>query len=405
MSATDAPPPGLALGERAEWYRRRRGLSRRELAELLGRDRTWVQRLETEGRGADQLSNLIDLARALRLKDLSSLAGYQFSATALEVPEHPAVPVIRQALIKSLLAPVGPVQTQPLHVLRRRVEQGWTAWNVSRNQYTALGVVLPDLLRDAIGAARQTPLHTRREAHALLVHVYLLAQRFAYGVRSVELAAQCTDRALLAADTADDPLLVALAGWAGAMTSLTADRPEEAEATALQAARHVARLQNAEETSLHGALLLFAAMGAASSRQAALAWRHWDAAAADAEKLGSAYQDPRTMFGQPNVGIYAVALNVECGNASAAVAQAGALDPAQMLSSNRRAHHWLDAARGYQRTGDLSGMRGALAASEQASHETLAYSPDGRRMVADLVRNARQPDEELTRLGSRLGLL
>jgi len=405
MSAPREPVGDLTVGERVEWHRSRLGLTRRELAELVGRTDEWLRLLETKGRGAERLENLVLLARELRLPDLGSLTGRRFTATALELPEHPAVPAIRHALSQAVLAPRELTPACSLPSLHQRVKQAWTAWNVSRTQYTALGDLLPQLIRDAVTEARAATERDRRETYSVLVQVYLLAQRFAYGVRALDLAAQCTDRALLAADTADDPSLWALAGWAAAMTALTARRPEEAEGTALAAAHHVDRPRNADEAAHHGALLLFAAMGAASSRHTAQAWRHWDAATADASGLRAGYQHPQTMFGGANVAIYAVAINVECGNASAAVDRAAQLDPGQMPSSNRRAQHFIDLARGHDRAGDRDAVRGTLLESAKASSETIAFNADGRRMVTGLIRATGKPDAELTRLGAHLGLL
>jgi transcriptional regulator with XRE-family HTH domain len=392
------------IGERVERQRRRRGLSRSQLSQLVNRTERWMGFLEQEGRGALRLDNLIDLARAMRIDDLSALVGRRFTATALEVPEHPAVSEIRHALTHSLLDQVSDAQRcSPAH-LEFRIRHAWEAWHVSRTQNTQLGLLLPDLLRDTTALTRATTGARRRMAYAIATRVYLIGQRFAYGVRALNLAVQFTDRALLAADMSDDPRLMALAGWGSAMTSLTAQEPLEAEQTALAALRHVARPASTSDASVRGALLLFAAMGAASDRRTVDAWHHWEEAERVATEIGR-HVDVETMFSAVNVGIYAVAVNMECGRTSNAVTSAADLDPKRMPSSNRRATHFIDLARTYDKAGDRDAARRALLDSVEASTETIVFNPDGRRLVASLARAGVAPNDELVNLADILGLL
>ncbi|WP_019061541.1 helix-turn-helix domain-containing protein [Streptomyces prunicolor] len=391
------------IGTRVEWHRRRRGLSRRELSTLVGHTERWLSLLEQEGRGALRLDNLIDLARALRIADLSSLVGRRFSATALDMPEHPAVPEVRKALTNALLASAPEEPPGSAASLERRIRHAWDAWHVSRTQNTQLGLLLPGLLRDATALTRTSSGTQRRRAYAIATSVHLLGQRYAYGVRAMELAAKFTDRALSAAVTSEDAYLMALAGWGSAMTSLTAQQPQDAEETALAALHHVARPVSVDEQSLRGALLLFAAMGAAGDRRAGDAWRHWEAADRIATNIGG-HVDMQTMFGATNVGIYAVAVNVECGRSSAAVASAAQLNPRDIPSTNRRAQHFIDLARSHFQAGDHESVRGALLASERASKETIAFNPEGRQIVSDIIRTNRSVDDGIAGLAERLGL-
>ncbi|MEV6483366.1 hypothetical protein [Streptomyces sp. NPDC051576] len=275
------------IGTRVAGQRRRRGLSRRELAQLVGRTERWLNLLEQTGRGALRLDNLIVLSRALRIDDLSSLVGRRFTATALDVPEHPVVPLVRRVLTQSHLEPVPEAPPCTPEQQERRVRHAWDAWHVSRTQNTQLGLLLPNLLSGTAALTRSTAGPQRRRVYSIATHVYLLGQRFAYGVRAMDLAAQFTDRALLAADMSDDGRLIALAGWGSAMTSLTAHQPREAEETALAALQHVARPSSCSEASVQGALLLFAAMGAAGDRRTGDAWRHWEAAEKISTDIGN----------------------------------------------------------------------------------------------------------------------
>ncbi|MEW2498170.1 hypothetical protein AB0942_32235 [Streptomyces nodosus] len=392
----------VRIGSNVEWHRRRRGLSKAHLSRLVGRTDKWLCLLEQEGRGALRVDNLINLARAMRIDDLSSLVGRRFGTTGLELPEHPAVPEVRRALTQSLLEPLPDVAPCPEERLESRIRYAWETWHVSRTQNTQLGLLLPELLRDVTALTRTASGAQRRKAYAIATSVHLLGQRFAYGVRAMTLAAQFTDRALSAADHSENTYLMALAGWGSAMTSLAARQPQEAEETALVALRHLAQPASVDEMSLRGALLLFAAMGAAGERRSLDAWRHWKAARRVAARVGG-HVGVETMFGSTNVGIYAVAINVECGKSSAAVTRAAELNPKQIPSTNRRAQHYIDLARGHHQAGDYDSAREALLDSERASAETIEFNPEGRQLLAKLLED-RAIDEEIAGLAERIGL-
>jgi hypothetical protein len=396
----------LTTGERVKWHRERRGMSRKAAAQLVGRSEEWLRLLEVEGRGAERLSNLIDIARALGMNDASMIIGFDLRPLSTTgVPEHPAVANVRLALSLAVLPPAADRPPCSLRSLEERVQHAWTAWRVSRAQYTALGAVLPDLITDAVAVARSASAIEHRTAHKVLTHVYLLAQRFAFCVSAPALATRCTDRALLAAGQADNPELLALAGWASAMTSLAAGEPSEAAEIALAARQHVPGTNSPREAALRGSLLLFAAMGSARARHPADAWRHWDEAAGIAEQLHHGYQHPHTQFSSANVAVYGVALDVETGNATVAADRATRLDPSTIPSTNRRAQHFIDVARSHQQAGSLAQVLPALFASVAESRETILYSPDARALVLAQVR-ARRPDQapQLVQLAQMLDI-
>lgn len=85
------------IGERIRIYRRRRGLSQRELAGLVGRSESWLSQVERGIRSVDQLSVLIDIARVLKT-DIETLAGYQMAYAPNGQPDLDALEDIRAAL-------------------------------------------------------------------------------------------------------------------------------------------------------------------------------------------------------------------------------------------------------------------------------------------------------------------
>ena len=157
--------------------------------------------------------------------------------------------------------------------------------------------------------------------------------------------------------------------------------------------------------ALRGSLLLFAAMGAARVRRPADAWRHWDEAAAFAEQLRHDYQHPLTQFSGANVAVYGVALEVETGNATAAASRAARLDPSEIPSTNRRAQHYIDVARGHHQAGRADQVLPALLASVAESRETILYSADARELALALVRSSKpRQDPQLDKLAQMLDI-
>ena len=395
----------LTIAERVAWHRRRRGLSRRALAELMGRSEEWLRLLETKGQGAERLGTLMQLARVLRLPDLQSLVGQPVLLNDGSTPRHPQAEAVRRAMTATLIpGPGGEKVSVP--DLRRRTQQAWTAWHTSREQYTALGLLLPDLLRDA-GASMRQPgsAAARAEAQTVSTHVFLLTQRFAFCVGESELAARSCDRAILAAQETGDRQLVGLAAWSTVMTSLAADRPEEAADLAAAADAGLSAAAGPDEAAIRGSLLLFAAIAHARARLPSDAWRCWDMATAIASRLPAGTEHQQTMFGHANVAIYAVALAVETGDAAAALDRARCVRSDQIPSTNRRAQHYLDTARSHHRRGDWQAATATLTASLDASREAILFDPYARGLVTDLVRRVPAASAQVLRLGRHLNVL
>lgn len=103
MAQPQDPSGDLTIAERVAWHRRRRGLSRRALAELMGRSEEWLRLLETKGQGAERLGTLVELARVLRLPDLQSLVGRQVLLSDTDTPRHPQAEAVRRALAATLI--------------------------------------------------------------------------------------------------------------------------------------------------------------------------------------------------------------------------------------------------------------------------------------------------------------
>jgi hypothetical protein len=259
------------------------------------------------------------------------------------------------------------------------------------------------LLRDALILHRAASLNMRRRTWGLLAEAFQLAQRFLYCVGEAELAARAADRAMVAAEETDDPLLIAISAWTSTMAALGRVQIDEACDLATTAAAYLEPTVKASEAVLSawGSLQLFAAIAYAKNRRAADAWRHWDMANRAASTLGPTHHNPLTMFGEANVGIYAVAIEVETGRSAAAVDRARAIEIPTIPSSNRRAQHLLDLARGQLRQHDFEAALASLRLSEAHSTETIVYSSLARQTLEEMIEARRRPPAVLLDLAAR----
>src|SRR5437879_13942 len=89
----------FSVGARIRYYRERRCLSQKAMAELVGKTENWAYKVEKGVLPIDRLSVLIDLARVLHVRDLTDLTGGVLTG-AVSGPQtgHEAVPAIRRAL-------------------------------------------------------------------------------------------------------------------------------------------------------------------------------------------------------------------------------------------------------------------------------------------------------------------
>src|SRR5215472_4643139 len=102
---------GKRTGERIQILRERKGLSRPVLAGLVGRSASWLKGIEQGRRLPPRLPDLVKLAEALAVGDLTILAGIDLDignrqtlpvASFARIP-HDAVPAIRDVVRDPML--------------------------------------------------------------------------------------------------------------------------------------------------------------------------------------------------------------------------------------------------------------------------------------------------------------
>jgi transcriptional regulator with XRE-family HTH domain len=385
----DPAPVVLTIGQRIRYWRERRGMSRETLAGLIGRSPSWLKQAEKDERPADSLSILLRIADVLQIRDLAKLTGNQSLPVRMFAgPGHPALPAVRAAINSSpLLVPHG--QVQPLSVLRARLDSAWRTRHTSPDHRTALGRLLPDLIRDSQLAANMYDGAPRRHANAILAEVYGLTQMFVAYQPAQDLLWRVADRALLAAQESEDPLALACAVWFLAQAHRDTGDYDAAreinEQGMFTIQPHLDNDPTVDLRAMWGALAFELSYTASRLGDTAEAWRHWSEAQRVAERLPADYYQPWTSFSRVIMRAHAVTVAVELHQGGESARQAANAESVPIPSKPRRSRHLIEVARAYQLQRDFDAMLGTLQLAQQTAPETIKYNGYARRMAFELV--------------------
>jgi transcriptional regulator with XRE-family HTH domain len=90
--------PDMPIGERIAYWRQRRGLTQRVLADLIGRSESWLSQVERGIRSVDRMSVMLDLASVLHVK-VTELTGQPLSLAPNGGVDFDPIADIRHALL------------------------------------------------------------------------------------------------------------------------------------------------------------------------------------------------------------------------------------------------------------------------------------------------------------------
>ncbi|MCP3817844.1 helix-turn-helix domain-containing protein [Streptomyces sp. A3M-1-3] len=404
-------PNDLHTGERIRLLRESRGMSRQMLAGLCGRGPDWLKKIESGERDLRSHALLLRLAAALQLTDVSVITG-RAPEVAQPVPQgrlnHPGMPAIWDAVMNRRLTIAFPTTPIDVTALQGRIDQTWRLWHTSGHNRTEVAALLPDLIRQAETATRTLDGAARRAALAAASDVYRLTGQATAYVAPAELAWVVADRALAAAQAADNPAAIAAAAWNMGNILRETSYPEEALRVVTDAADLIRpQLEDAPDDwrGIYGALQLHAAVTAARDGRDGDAWRYWDAGDQVAKSLPASYVHPSTVFGRANVDFHAVSVATDLRTSRKALSLADDIDPDSMPSVERRARLWVEVARGHLQRGDQTAALHVMQLAHQIGAETVAYTPSARTAVAELWRHVpRALRSEAAKLAEQVGV-
>jgi transcriptional regulator with XRE-family HTH domain len=397
-----------SAGQRIKYFRERAGMSRPVLGGLVGKSAEWVKAVETDRLLTPRLPMLLRLAEVLGVADLATLTGQPRLSTATYARSaHEQLPGVVRSLVSYPMtgAEVSPDQ---LADIEQRVSQVWQLWHTTKRQRTAIAGLLPGLLTDTRLAARRMEGPLRRRAQRALAQTYHLTQLYLSFQPVPELVSMTGDRAMTAAQDADDPRAMATAAWY--MNHVYRDAGQQHEARVELALNTAALLRprdgDDEERSLWGLLQLAVALSHAKVGHEGDAWRYWDLASGAARSLPAGYHHPYLIFGQGMVDAYAVTINNDLMRTGEATRAADQLDLAAMPSATRRSFHLIETARAYNQRREHLATVHLLRKAYDESPDTARFNLFTRSTLVDLTeRGGATIRDEVRELATRLELV
>ncbi|WP_436493445.1 helix-turn-helix domain-containing protein [Actinokineospora sp. HUAS TT18] len=395
---TSADP--RAVGRKVAFHRGRCGFSQKELAARLSRSESWVSQVERGVRRIDRMSVLETVAEVLGVP-LAELTGADRAAHAVERP--PAATALSLALSSSdalhaVLAEITPVAVERLG---RGADRAWEFAHAARHEDLSklLGTLIPELeygTRKTSGAERKRLCTAKAKAyHSAAAVLSKLGETGAAWV--------AVDRAIRAAEDAEDPLLMAAGAFRLAILFQSDRRFDLVNRVASTAANAISRLVESGERaalSLTGALHLQLAVAAARSDDADSAYSHLAKAERMAKKLGTDGNDYDTEFGPTNVFLHEIGIAVELGDAGRALRVAGKTD-ATKLSIERRTQLLIEVATAHSQRRQTSLMVEVLARAHETAPEQVSASPVVAHLIEEALRDGGDIPE-LRRLAAEL---
>ncbi|GAB3954652.1 helix-turn-helix transcriptional regulator [Micromonospora vulcania] len=400
------------------------GLSQERLAEILGVERSTVVRWE--GAETDpQPWHRSRIADALRvsLEQLDEMLVDVSVATRRgrimgDETHDPAIGAVRPDLLTGLrtflnsyLPDRSDEPMRPLADVRRSV--GRVHGLYQRASYSSAARLLPDVLGHATNLAMHASGAERVRAFQLLAAAYIAASKLAAKVGDGESALLTADRASTAAGLAGDRALLAVAAYQAACGLLrlpgrTGQATQVLESS-IDQLNSDGPVTDPNLISARGALLLLAAVVAASGSEQKTAGHLLNQAGELATELGSDRNCLWTGFGPTNVAIHAVSAAVRAGNPDRAATVALRLDTSRLptVLVGRRAQVHVDlAAASMMGSADRSAAVLHLLEAERTATEVVQANVQARELIRDLLsKERRAATPGLRPLAERAGLL
>lgn len=403
----------LPIGRRVSYWRNRRKMSQQVFADRLGKSKSWVDKVERGVRRLDKFSVVYDIADVLQL-DVQLLLGKEperrpDSTNCIDQIE---VTEIRSALerydqISAFF--FAPPEPPPIAEMQKAVTHAWQTMEHAR--YGVLARALPKLLRDAQAAdTAYADTDDAGQAAHLLGQVYQLASSVLRKLGELDLGWLAADRSIAVSQRAGDQLLAGIATTrvANALRALGRHRAAlEVNVNIANRLCPAAADTTPERLSVYGFLLLQGAMAASCIGDSATMRDLLSGAQEAASGLGGDQNHYWTSFGPTNVQLHRAAAAVELGEGGMAISVHESLDQCafQALLPERRAHHFLDMARGYAQVGEVERAGDMLLEGDLLAPAEIRCRPIAHEVMSDVLRRTRgTPTAALAELAEQMGV-
>nr|WP_221376342.1 helix-turn-helix domain-containing protein [Actinoplanes polyasparticus] len=404
----------LPIGRRVAYWRGRRKMSQQVFADRLGKSKSWVDKVERGVRRLDKFSVVYEIADVLQVdvqlllgKDVERRPETQNCIDQVEVEEIRAA-LERYDQMSAFFRAVP--HSPPLAEMHKAVSHAWLTYQHAK--YGVLARMLPKLLRDAQAAdsAYATGAEAKDAAH-LLGQVYQIASSALRKVGEHELSWLAADRSIAVSQRAGDQLLAGLASFRVGSALLALGRVRPALEVNVNIANRLAPAyepaHKGERLSVYGMLLLNGAMAAARIGDSATVRDLLCGAEQASLELGGDFNHYWTSFGPTNVQLHRCAAAVELGDGRAAVDTHEKIDVVgfNALLPERRAHHFLDIARGYTQIGNIEKASEMLLEGDRLAPSEIRCRPLAHEVLSDVLRRTRgTPPAPIAELAEQMGV-
>jgi len=405
----------LPIGRRVAYWRGRRKMSQQVFADRLGKSKSWVDKVERGVRRLDKFSVVYEIADVLQV-DVQLLLGKDAERRpgAINCIDQVEVEEIRAALERyDQISPLfhTPPEPPPLEELRKAVGHAWLTFQHAK--YGVLARALPRLLRDA-QAADNGYLRTTSgpDAAHLLGQVYQISSSTLRKLGEHELSWLAADRSIAVSQRSGDHLLAAVASYRVGSALLALGRARPALEVNVNVANRLAPGAGGDTTpperlSVYGMLLLNGAMAAARIGDSATVRDLIRGADDAATALGADHNHYWTSFGPTNVQLHRAAAAVELGEGKLAIETHEHMDRTGFaaLLPERRAHHFIDLARGLAQIGEVSRASEMLLEGDRLAPAEVRCRPIAHEVLSDVLRRTRgTPNAAVAELAENMGV-
>lgn len=384
------------VGPRVRRFRRARGMSLDQAAGLAGISKSYLSRLERGQRSVDSRELLFRITRALDVS-IADLTGQPYVPRDRQHAEaHRGVSGIRLAL----LDPTGPLPEEA--EVAAAIDT--LAETMAACHLEAQGRLVPELLRSAqlYAALTDSPDWHRRVAAAAHTAVFFLRN-----LGEPDLAVIAGQRMAVAAEASTDAATITWAAYSRAHSLVPAGAVSRAVDLAVGAADSASGA-DVEQRAARGSCLLVAASSSAALGDVDAAREQISAAAEIAATLEvPTLVASHTSFSDWNCVMHRVAVEVDAGNAGAALAAAQGLMKTGVGQRERMSYFWVDVGRAYSQLDRHREAVDAFRRAERAAPLRVRLSPVVRDSVRELVDGGsrRAAGVELRGLAERCGVL
>ncbi len=403
----------LPIGRRVAYWRNRRKMSQQVFADRLGKSKSWVDKVERGVRRLDKLSVTSEIADVLQV-DVQLLLGREPERRpeSMNCIDQIEVAEIRSALerydqISAFF--YAPPEPPPILEMRKATAHAWQT--MLHAKWGMLARVLPKLLRDAQAAdtAYAGGEHAEEAAH-LLGQVYQITSSSMRRMGELDLGWLAADRSIAVSQRAGDQLLAGVATSRVALALRALGRHRSALEVNVNIANRLcpgAEQSSPDRLSVYGFLLLQGAVAAACLGDSATMHDLLNAADDAAQGVGADANHYWSSFGPTNVLLHRAAAAVELGEGGAALAVHEAIDPRVFGSMvpERRAHHFIDMARGFTQVGDITRAGEMLLECDAIAPAEVRCRPIAHEVMSDVLRRTKgSPPLQVADLAEQMGV-